>query len=81
MKQKFKAKKEDKYTFVGLPNINIIDHVFAATNSQNRKGIGFIFASFAKKRINGVKEMITISFEVNIVRKAQRKYKMINKAN
>ena len=53
--------------------MNIIDHVLAATNSQNKYGIGLIFASLAKKRIKGVKEMITMSFEVNIVKKAQRK--------
>lgn len=48
--------------------MNIILHVFAAKNSANRKGIGFIPTASAKWYINGVNVKITTSFEVKIVK-------------
>ena len=52
---------------VGLPIINISDHVLAATNSLTKYGIGLILALLQKKHINGVSVNMTMSLEVNIV--------------
>ena len=54
--------------FVGLPMINSIDHVFAAANSEMRKGSGLILACLEKKQINGVNVKMTMSLEVKIVK-------------
>ena len=56
--------------FVGLPIINIIDHVFAAANSAIKYGKGLIYVLFAKKQINGVNVSITTSLDVKIVKTA-----------
>ena len=63
-----------------MPIINIIDHVFAATNSAIKYGSGSIFACLQKKQINGVKVNITISLDVNIVSIDINKYNEKNKA-
>ena len=62
-----------KQIFVGLPIININDHVLAAENSATRYGIGLIFEFLQKKHINGVNVRITISLDVNIVNAAVNK--------
>ena len=67
--------------FVGLPIINIIDHVLAAVNSAIKNGKGEILVLLQKKQINGVKVSITISLEVNTVKKDTKKYNAKNKVN
>ena len=66
--------------FVGLPIINMSDHVLAAQNSATKYGIGLIFESLQKKQMNGVKVKITISFDVKMVNAAVSEYKIVNKA-
>ena len=66
---------------MGLPIINIIDHVLAAVNSAIKNGKGEILVLLQKKQINGVKVNITISLEVNTVKKETKKYKAKNKVN
>lgn len=64
--------------FVGLPMININDHVFAAANSATKYGIGLIFEFLQKKQMNGVNVKMTMSLDVKIVNTAVKQYKMTN---
>lgn len=70
-----------KYMLVGLPIINNIDHVFAPTNSPIKYGRGLILAFLQKKTIKGVKVMIIISLEVNIVKSDTVIYKNKKRIN
>ena len=62
---------------VGLPIMNINDHVLAAANSAIKYGIGLIVEFLQKKQINGVNVRMTISLDVNIVNVAVKKYKIM----
>ena len=64
--------------FVGLPIININDHVLAAANSAIKYGIGLILEFLQKKQINGVNVRMTISLDVKIVSVAVKIYKIVN---
>lgn len=66
---------------MGLPIINIMLHVLAATNSATKYGIGLILLSLQKKIMNGVSVNITTSLEVNIVSTAVKKYNKKNRLN
>ena len=53
--------------FVGLPITSAILHVFAATNSPTKYGIGLTRSSLQKQQMKGVNVSTTISFDVKMV--------------